>query len=422
MRSAGPVGPDETAQVEIMTEYATLITLVALLAGLAIGKAWERYKLRDGKWFDRRRARESPHYLLGLNFLVSNQIDLAIEELTRAATLNADALEVHMMLGNLYREKGQVGKAITVHQSLLQRPKLSRLEHAYVLLCLGLDYKRGGFVDRALEAFTEVLRLDPKNEYALLNLQKLHEDQHQWSEAFDTRQRLAKLTDVGARPQNEAILAFLENEIGLEAMRRSDYAEAIRRFEGAIDLDARAVPAYLNLGDVRVLQGDELAGAAIWEKLIDVAADRAYLAFDRLEALAVRTGSPERFTRLCRRLIDENPQDWRARLALSRHLAASGHPREALDLQFAALVQNPHALGIHQAIWRALGQLRHEPALVDRYSELTRHAVFYLDPHVCMRCRYRSTELLWQCPHCHDWNTFVEERIAPAQDPAEVEV
>ena len=406
-----------------MSAYAPLLAaLVALLAGLTIGKAWERYKLRDGKWIDRRRARESPHYILGLNFLVANQIDLAIEELSRAASLDADALEVHMILGNLYREKGQVGKAIPVHQNLLQRPGLSRLEHAYVLLCLGLDYKRGGFVERAHEAFSEVLRLDPKNEYALLNLQKLQEEQHQWIEAYDTRQRLASLAEGGVRPQNQAILAFLENEIGLEALRRKDYAEAARRFSAAIDLDARAVPAYLNLGDVRVAEGNERDAAAIWEKLIDVAPDRAYLAFDRLEALAVRIGNPERFTRLCRRVIDENPQDWRARLALSRHLVARGRPPEALDLLFAALVQNPHALSIHQAIWQSLVALHHPRSLVNRYSELTSHAVFYLDPHICVRCRYRSTELLWQCPHCHDWNTFVEERIAPAQDTNEVEV
>jgi lipopolysaccharide biosynthesis regulator YciM len=405
-----------------MTAYATLLAaLLALLVGLTIGKAWERYKLRGGQWIDRRRARESPHYILGLNFLVSNQIDLAIEELTRAASVDAEALEVHMILGNLYREKGQVGKAITVHQTLLQRSKLSRLEHAYVLLCLGLDYKRGGFVDRALEAFNEVLRLDPKNEYALVNLQKLHEEQHQWLEAYDTRQKLATLSAIDSKPQSQAILAFLENEIGLEAMRRKDYTEASRRFQSAIELDARAVPAYLNLGDVRVAQNREKEAAAIWEKLVQVAPDRAYLAFDRLEALALRAQAPDRFTRLCRKLIEDTAQDWRARLALSRHLTASGQPQEALELLFAALVQNPHALGIHQAIWRALGLLRHPTTLVDRYGELTEHAVFYLDPHICMRCRYRSTELLWQCPHCHDWNTFVEERIAPAQDVTEVE-
>jgi lipopolysaccharide assembly protein B len=406
-----------------MNDYGPfLAALIALLIGLTVGKAWERYKLRDGKWIDRRRARESPHYILGLNFVIANQIDLAIEELSKAAGLDADALEVHMILGNLYREKGQVGKAITVHQKLLQRPNLTKVEHAYVLLCLGLDYKRGGFVDRALEAFNEVLRLDARNEYALVNLQKLHEEQHQWLEAYDTRQKLAKVVDNDERTQNQAILAFLENEIGLEAMRRKDYAEASRRFQNAIELDARAVPAYLNLGDVRVAEGHEKEAAAIWDKVVEVAPDRAYLAFDRLYQLAVRSGTPDRFTRLCRRLIEENPQDWRARLALARHLAESGRPHDALDLLFAALVQNPHALSIHQAIWRALGQLRHEPSLVDRYSELTRHAVFYLDPHVCLRCRYRSTELLWQCPHCHDWNTFVEERIAPAQDTTEVEV
>lgn len=406
-----------------MSEYAPLLAaLVALLAGLAIGKAWERYKLRGGTWVDRRRVRESPHYILGLNFLVANQIDLAIEELSRAASLDADALEVHMILGNLYREKGQVGKAITVHQSLLQRSRLSRLEHAHVLLCLGLDYKRGGFVDRAFEAFSEVLRLDPENEYALVNVQKLHEEQHQWSEAYDTRQRLTRLPGVGTLPQSQAILAFLENEIGVEARRRGDLGEAVRRFQAAIDLDPRAVPAYLNLGDLRLARGDEAGAVETWERLVQVAPDRAYLAFDRLEAAAVRTGTPARFARLCRGLIDANPQDWRARLALTRHLSVEGPSPEALELVFAALVQNPHALTIHQAIWRMLGELHYPAGLVDRYRSLTEHAVFYLDPHVCMRCRYRSTELLWQCPHCHDWNTFVEERISPAQDPTAAEV
>src|SRR5260370_39662879 len=116
-----------------MTEYFPLLAaLVALLIGLAVGKAWERYKLRDGKWIDRRRARESPHYILGLNFVVANQIDLAIEELSKAAGLDVDALEVLMILGNLYRAKGQVGKDITLHQTLHQRPNLSKVEHAEV--------------------------------------------------------------------------------------------------------------------------------------------------------------------------------------------------------------------------------------------------------------------------------------------------
>jgi lipopolysaccharide assembly protein B len=58
--------------------------------------------------------------------------------------------------------------------------------------------------------------------------------------------------------------------------------------------------------------------------------------------------------------------------------------------------------------------------LVQRYVESARDAVFFRDPHVCIKCHYRSTELLWQCPHCHEWNTFVEERIAPAKETVEM--
>ena len=400
-----------------MNESLTLLAvLVALLLGLAAGKAWERYKLRDGSWIDRRKARESPHYILGLNFLVSNQLDLAIEELTTAAGIDADALEIHLILGNLYREKGQVTRAIQMHQQLLQRPKLTKLEQAYVLLCLGLDFRRGGFVDRALEAFTEVLRFDGDNQYALLNLEKLHEEQQQWQEAYAVRQRLSALADDGQRPKHRTILAFLETQLGLQALAQTEGATAVSRFEKAIELDTGAVPAYLNLGDVQRREGGLDEAIATWKQVIRIAPERAYLVFDRIEAVSNEQGNTERFPALCHQLINANPQDWRARLALGRHLATRGQPSEALDLLFDSLVHNPHALSIHQVVWQALAALGFNEERVQRYMELTREAIFYLDPHVCMRCRYRSTELLWQCPQCHEWNTFVEERITPAEE------
>jgi len=393
-----------------------LAVLLALLAGLAAGKVWERYKLREGRWIDRRKARESPHYILGLNFLVSNQLDLAIEELTIAAGIDADALEIHLILGNLYREKGQVTRAIQMHQQLLRRPKLTKLEHAYIQLCLALDFRRGGFVDRALEAFTEVLRFDADNTYALLNLEKLHEEQHQWEEAYAIRRRLAALADPGQEQKHQAILAFLETQLGQQSLQRGEHAAAVSRFESAVDLDARAIPAYVSLGDMRREEGRVDEALATWERLIAIAPERAYLVFDRVEAVSREQDDAERFPALCRRLIAANPVDWRARLALGRHLAREGRPSEALDLLFDSLVHNPHAMEIHQVVWRTLAAVTFDAARVRRYMELTREAVFYLDPHVCMRCRYRSTELLWQCPQCHEWNTFVEERIAAAEE------
>jgi lipopolysaccharide biosynthesis regulator YciM len=408
----------DTGTHTAMTVYLPmLVALVALLAGLAIGKAWERYKLRDGQWIDRRKARESPHFIVGLDLVVANQIDQAIDELSRAAWLDEDALEIHLVLGNLYREKGQVGRAINIHQGLLQRQHLKTLEHAYILLCLGLDFRRGGFVDRAHEAFKEVLRLDPKNRHALIQLEKLHEEQHQWAEAYDIRQQLSEIDAAGPlRTRDNAILAFLEHELGAEASKAGDRAEAARRFAAAIERDQAAAPAYLSLGDVKLHDGDVAGAIAAWEDLIEASPDRAYLAFDRLQAAYTTQGTPQRFPDLCRRLIAANSQDWRARLALARHRSAAGDAGTALELLFEALSHNPHALLIHQEIWQALSALGRNPQLIERYLGLTRDAVFYVDPHVCVRCRYRSTELLWQCPQCHEWNTFIEERIAPAKD------
>jgi lipopolysaccharide assembly protein B len=405
-----------------MREYLPLLAaLFAVLLGLVVGKAWERYKLRDGRWIDRRRLRETPHYMLGLNFLVDNHVDQAIDELTQAASMGTDALEIQMILGNLYRAKGQVGRAITLHQSLLQRPDLTKLEQAYVQLCLALDFRHGGFVDRALEAFQEVVRLDPKNRYALVNLQKLYEEQDQWADALRVRSDIARL-DGGRHPEDQQILAFLTNEIGTVQARNGETDAAGRAYAEAIDIDSHTAPAYLNLGDVRERQSNIAGAVEAWESLAHEVPDRAHLAFERLERAYTKLGTPRRFAELCQRLIAQNPQDWRTRLALSKHLAGQSRYREALELLLDALPHNPNGLAIHEQVWQTLSALGLEPALVRRYMTLTSEAVFYLDPHICTSCRYRSTELLWQCPQCHEWNTFVEEKLSPAKDSPAAEM
>jgi hypothetical protein len=105
---------------------------------------------------------------------------------------------------------------------------------------------------------------------------------------------------------------------------------------------------------------------------------------------------------------------------LARHVASHGDPREALDLTLEALAINPYPGTLHQSAWRFLSQLDLDPAEVERYVAANREAVFFQDPHLCLRCHYRANELLWQCPHCHEWNTFVEERMTSSRDDVEM--
>ena len=196
-----------------------------------------------------------------------------------------------------------------------------------------------------------------------------------------------------------------------------DYAEAARRFDAAIELDPRNVPAYLNLGDVRFYQGDAAGAIAQWERLIDKAPERAYLAFARLEGAYPKVERPGAVSGAlpaadCRQpaglagAAGARRATWRSTAARAKRSSCSSKRWCTTRTRWRCTRRSG----------RSLSQLHFSPALVERYVDLTRDAIFYLDPHICIRCRYRSTELLWQCPQCHEWNTFVEERIAPAKD------
>ena len=394
-----------------MTDTALLAVALAACAGLLAGLAWAAASRRRYP-SERPSFRASPHYTQGLHYLSAGQLSLAASELGKVVRDDPDAVEVLQVLGNLLREAGQVERAVQVHQGLLARADLSRAERTHALACLGMDFRKAGFLDRATRAFHDVLEVDPRSIHALIGLQKLHEEQHQWREAYDAQARLSRLrkTDDGL------VLGHLQAEIGREALAAGRREEAEKAFQAALSLDRRVVPAHLGLSDL-CAESDPRRAARILEAGIQAAPDRAYLAFGRLARLYAASQEPSRFVDLCEGIIQQDPRDWRARLALARRLREEGKHEDALGLLLRALEANPQALVTHLEAWRTLLAMGVRHPELERYVATAEDAVFYADPHVCTVCRYRSDDMLWRCPHCHEWNTFVEERLGPSGRP-----
>ena len=204
-------------------EPPLLVILVALVAGIAIGRIWSgRFWANPSE--RRRSGPASIHYILGLDFLASRQIDRAVSELTLAARENTEAIEIYLILGNLLREKGQIERAIQIHQSILHRPSISASERAHALLCLGMDFRKAGFRNRAMDTFRKVVELEPSNAYALRNLIKIHEEEHDWEQALSMEEKLSRATGNS----DSTLRAFLYDQIGQAAWQ----AETKLKFPG----------------------------------------------------------------------------------------------------------------------------------------------------------------------------------------------
>jgi lipopolysaccharide biosynthesis regulator YciM len=388
------------------SEQALLFVLIAFIAGVALGRFWERLAF-PGRPSSRKRIGESIHYILGLDYLASRQIDRAIAELTLAARADTEAVEIYLILGNLLREKGQLERAIQIHQSILHRPGLPAREKAHALLCLGIDFKRAGFRNRAMETLEEVVRLDPGDPYATLYLLKIHEEEHDWEKALALQQKL----DALGGESDSTLTAFLHDQIGQTATAASNENLASRSFDAAIRYGRKLAPPYLHLGDLLERQGRLSEAVNQWETLLREVPEQAYLAFDRLGKLYEKMGEPVKLERLYIEVMNHDPKDWRAHLELARKRLQEGKSSESFHLLERAAVNNPHAIGLHL---EALGLLLEGGASTEdirSYLGRVRESTFFFDPHVCTKCHYRANGILWRCPHCQEWNTFVEERL-----------
>ncbi|HEX9187712.1 MAG TPA: hypothetical protein VGB87_11595, partial [Vicinamibacteria bacterium] len=200
-----------------MTDTAVVAVVVAALGGLLAGAAFAASR-RPGGGRGRPGFRSSPHYTEGLHCLATGQLETAIHELEKVLRDHKDALEVQQVLSHLYREVGQVERAIAIHRGLLARGDLTRAERAHTLASLGTDYRKAGFLDRAGATYAEALAVDPRNLHALAGQQKLHEEQRQWREAHAIQTRLARMR----KSDDGLVLGFLQAEMGAEALRAGD--------------------------------------------------------------------------------------------------------------------------------------------------------------------------------------------------------
>jgi lipopolysaccharide assembly protein B len=388
-----------------MTDTALVAVALAALAGIAAGLAWARARRRHDRG---ERFRTSPHYTQGLHYLTAGQLEPAISELTKVTREEPGAVDVVQVLSHLLREAGQVEKAIQLHQGLLARGDLAKAERAYVLAALGTDFRKAGFLDRAAHSYAAALDVDPHNLQALAGQQKLHEEQRQWAEAYDIQARLSRLR----KTDDSVVLGHLQAEIGHEALRHGRREAAEAAFQTALSLDRRVFPARLGLAEL-FAESDPRRAAAILEDAVAAVPERAYLAFEPLARAFSRSGEPSRFVTVCERIIQQDPRDWRARIALARHLRAASSPEESLGLLLRAVEANPQVLLVHIEVWRSLSALGVVGEAEARYISVAEESAFYVDPHICTACRYRADAMLWRCPHCHEWATFVEERLGP---------
>jgi lipopolysaccharide assembly protein B len=383
------------------------VVIVVLLAGIMLGRAWWYITSREEKLHKSRLIRGSSSYLLGMNYLISNQPDLAIMELSRAAKQDPDAVEVQIVLGNLYREKGQSERAIQIHKSVLERRSISPSERNLAQFCLGLDYKSSGFVDRSIEIFEELLEIDRNDERVFKNLIKLYDEVGQLDKAYRMQQELIRLQ----RTDEYSVLALLEVQMGKKHMDAGDLEQAEKRFTRAIDLEPKTYPAYLYHGDLERLRGNPKRAVELWERMVRSNYKRAHLAFQRLQKAYKELKEPERMEALLSEVMDKNKYDWRSRVFLAHIHKEQGDDLSAYQLLKDAARMNPHSLAIHQRVWKLFSEGGLDAPMMEDYIQLTEENIFFLDPFVCIECGYRTTEYLWKCPHCHSYESFVEVRM-----------
>lgn len=376
--------------------------LLWLLLPLAAASGWLGARL-DQKRRAKRNSFDLPSaYFRGLNFLLNEQPDKAIEVFTQVLEVNSETVETHLALGNLFRRRGEVERAIRIHQNLIARPTLDKEQRSHALLELGQDYLKAGLFDRAENLFLELAEIRLHSEQALRLLLRIYQQEKEWDKAISSARKLARLS--GESMHN--IIAQYYCELAEREFSNGDQGAARNFVRNALNSDSHCVRANILLGDIETASRRYREAIRAWQHIED---QDAHFLGEVAEKIADGY----------RHLGDESGLYEFFRTALERHQVMG------LVLTFAEIIRNRE--GIEAAEKFVVASLRRKPSVhgLHRLIELNlaeatgankddlvllRNIIEELREqhrgYACQQCGFKGKSLHWLCPGCNRWNTI----------------
>jgi lipopolysaccharide biosynthesis regulator YciM len=281
---------------------------------------------------------------------LDRDLDRAEDLLSQAVRIDPDGVESFLALGRLFRARGEIGRAIRIHQNLLLRSDLMPEQRTEILFDLAADFRQGGFLRRAISSYEEVVSRDSKHREALQALVRLLGEVRDFPRAIEMARRLEKL---GGGDGGGALAGLYVDmaEVARAEGRNGDARKAAKR---ALRKDRRLARAWVTLGELEAERGHDKAALAAWVRVPEIDRRSGSLVYPQLEATYAALGRPRDFEKLLRGLLADQPDDAGARLALARTLAARGETDAAVTELRRILERDADDLPARDALGRIL--------------------------------------------------------------------
>lgn len=344
----------------------------------------------------------SSDYFRGLNYLLNEEQDKAIEVFLKLAEYNRDTVETHLALGNLFRRRGEVDRAIRLHQHLVSRPNLSEPMKTVALLELGEDYMRAGLLDRAEALFADLVAMEAHAPSALRHLIAIYQHERDWHKAIEHARRLEVMTGEDEAP----MIAQFYCELAERSRQHGARSEAREYLAQAFACQRDCVRAWMLTGRLQAEDGRQVEAIQAYESAID--ADIAFvpeILVPLLNSYAA-VGQMDRAERYLRELL-ERYHGISPVLALTRLYQAREGERVAVDFLTTQLRQRPSVRGLMALIDATMDKIEGEARenfliLRDLTKKLLEGQAMYR----CSRCGFGAKAHHWQCPSCKNWSTI----------------